>query len=47
MQIWGFNYNRPIFQDIWTITVDGHDYVRSPNNDVDGTPYAYAWERPN
>ena len=44
MQIWGFNYNQPIFQDIWTITVDGNEYVRSPNNDVDGTPYAYAWE---
>lgn len=47
LQIWGWNYNQPIFQDIWTITVDGHDYVRSPNNDVDGTPYAYAWERHN
>lgn len=44
LQIWGWNYNQPIFQDIWTITVDGNEYVRSPNNDVDGTPYAYAWE---
>lgn len=44
MQIWGFNYNQPIFQDIWKITVNSVEFVRSPNNDVDGAPYAYAWE---
>lgn len=44
LQIWGWNYNQPIFQDIWKITVNSVEYVRSPNNDVDWTPYAYAWE---
>ena len=44
MQIWGFNYNQPIFQDIWKITVNSVEFVRSPNNDVDWTPYPYAWE---
>jgi len=44
LQIWGWNYNQPIFQDIWKITVNSVEYTRSPNNDVDWTPYAYAWE---
>ena len=44
MQIWGFNYNRPIFQDIWKITVNSVEFVRSPNNDVDWTAYPYACE---
>ena len=35
MQIWGFNYNQPIYQDIWKITVNSVEYTRSPNNDVD------------
>jgi hypothetical protein len=44
LQIWGWNYNQPIYQDIWKITVNSVEYTRSPNNDVDWTPYAYAWE---
>lgn len=35
LQIWGWNYNQPIFQDIWKITVNSVEFVRSPNNDVD------------
>jgi hypothetical protein len=34
MQIWGWNYNRELKEDLWTITVNSVEYTRSPNDDV-------------
>jgi hypothetical protein len=34
MQIWGWNYNRELKEDLWTITVNSVAYTRSPNDDV-------------
>ena len=47
MQIWGWNYNRELQEDLWTITVNNHQYTRSPNDDIAWTPYPYAWARNN
>ena len=44
LEIWWFDYN-PLLQDnIWTITVNSNNYTRSPDNDAKWTPYPYAWE---
>ena len=45
MEIRWFDYNPLIQPNIWTITVNNHDYTRSPDNDAEWTPYPYAWER--
>lgn len=47
MEIRWFDYNPLIQPNIWTITVNNHDYTRSPDNDAEWTPYPYAWERNN
>ena len=47
MEIRWFDYNPLIQPNIWTITVNSHDYTRSPDNDAEWTPYPYAWERNN
>lgn len=47
MEIRWFDYNPLLQQNIWTITVNNHDYTRSPDNDAEWTPYPYAWERNN
>ncbi len=47
MEIRWFDYNPLIQPNIWTITVNNHDYTRSPDNDAEWTPYPYAWERHN
>jgi hypothetical protein len=47
MEIRWFDYNPLIQPNIWTITVDNHNYTRSPDNDAEWTPYPYAWERNN
>lgn len=44
MEIRWFDYNPLIQPNIWTITVNSHDYTRSPDNDAEWTPYPYAWE---
>jgi hypothetical protein len=44
MEIRWFDYNPLIQPNIWTITVNNHDYTRSPDNDAEWTPYPYAWE---
>jgi hypothetical protein len=47
MEIRWFDYNPLIQPNIWTITVNNHDYTRSPDNDAEWTQYPYAWERNN
>lgn len=47
MEIRWFDYNPLLQPNIWTITVNNHDYTRSPDNDAEWTPYPYAWERNN
>lgn len=47
MEIRWFDYNPLIQPNIWTITVNSHNYTRSPDNDAEWTPYPYAWERNN
>lgn len=47
MEIRWFDYNPLLQPNIWTITVNSHDYTRSPDNDAEWTPYPYAWERNN
>lgn len=47
MEIRWFDYNPLIQPNIWTITVNSHDYTRSPDNDAEWTSYPYAWERNN
>ena len=47
MEIRWFDYNPLIQPNIWTITVNNHNYTRSPDNDAEWTPYPYAWERNN
>ena len=47
MEIRWFDYNPLLQPNIWTITVNNHDYTRSPDNDAEWTSYPYAWERNN
>lgn len=47
MEIRWFDYNPLLQPNIWTITVNSHDYTRSPDNDAEWTAYPYAWERNN
>lgn len=47
MEIRWFDYNPLLQPNIWTITVNSHDYTRNPDNDAEWTPYPYAWERNN
>ena len=47
MEIRWFDYNPLLQPNIWTITVNSHNYTRSPDNDAEWTPYPYAWDRNN
>lgn len=47
MEIRWFDYNPLIQPNIWTITVNSHNYTRSPDNDAEWASYPYAWERNN
>ena len=44
MQVRWFNYNRPLQEDLWKITVSSVEYTRSPNDDVDEATHPYAWK---
>jgi hypothetical protein len=44
LEVWGWNYNQWLPQDLWYITVNSVEFVRSPNNDVAWARYPYAWE---